>query len=254
MTDFLTRLIQRQTGMVPTIEPRRPSMFASDGFGKSGSGLGAIDGEVGPVFLQAAVSAEHQPASHLGEPIEGKPFDRGDANVSMIPLVTNRLEPRQPILQRGERSLAPSDEMTAREPSSEPHFEDQIRPTPPMSLKPIAPVAAPMTNDASRQPEAVGSRSQLEPPRSVLPVRLVRHDFGIEGAPLSAPAPLATTGSKRRPEQGAPEPAESPVHVTIGRIEVSAVTAPSAPARKPSGRQPSMTLEQYLSGRRGTGV
>ncbi|HEY5810729.1 MAG TPA: hypothetical protein VIT67_22355 [Povalibacter sp.] len=48
-----------------------------------------------------------------------------------------------------------------------------------------------------------------------------------------------------------PHVAEPPVHVTIGRIEVTAVTAAPAPKRGPASRNASMPLQDYLARRRG---
>ena len=44
--------------------------------------------------------------------------------------------------------------------------------------------------------------------------------------------------------------AEPPVQVTIGRIEVTAVTSASPPKRTPSPRKPSLSLEDYLARQR----
>jgi len=57
----------------------------------------------------------------------------------------------------------------------------------------------------------------------------------------------------RRIDRGAPVEETTEVHVSIGRIEVTAVhEAPPAPQRQPPRTKP-MSLEQYLARRRGGG-
>ncbi len=104
------------------------------------------------------------------------------------------------------------------------------------------------------QPFAESPRSALVP----LP-RLVPQDEAEARHPVressSAPTPLTSrTRMEREATFPSREPAEPPVQVTIGRIEVSAVTATPSPSRKTPVRQPSMGLQEYLSRRQGRGA
>lgn len=68
----------------------------------------------------------------------------------------------------------------------------------------------------------------------------------------SAPTSMLSTESTRtRSDSLAQEVSEPPIYVTIGRIEVTALTAPSLPKRKAAARPPSMSLQDYLTRRQG---
>jgi hypothetical protein len=74
------------------------------------------------------------------------------------------------------------------------------------------------------------------------------------GSPArETPAPIVRSTVDRGPRSNGPAaPPPAPVHVTIGRIEVRATTpaADRPPVRRPAP-QPRLSLEDYLSGRRG---
>ena len=99
-----------------------------------------------------------------------------------------------------------------------------------------APVAAPRRPDPGRRQGAI------HPPRAPL-VRLE--------TPAASPTPLARRSARpgALAHDGAPEPPV--VQVSIGRIEVRAVT-PAGPAPpRPSAPAPAMSLDEYLRSRRG---
>ena len=66
---------------------------------------------------------------------------------------------------------------------------------------------------------------------------------------LTAPAQLTHGAGSAQERAG--DNTETPVHVTIGRIEVTAVTAPQAQPRPSSPRKPPMSLNDYLARRQG---
>lgn len=84
----------------------------------------------------------------------------------------------------------------------------------------------------------------LPPVRPTVPARA-----GIQGAatPLARHRQPAAPASAQHP---APHDA-APIQVTIGRVEVRAVTAPTAPAEPRRKATPSLSLEQYLRNRHG---
>jgi len=83
--------------------------------------------------------------------------------------------------------------------------------------------------------------------------RLVRQDSSL-ARPIDAPPSLiAAPVSRGRLDGIDRDTAEPPVQVTIGRIEVTAVAAPPASKRKTAPRQPSMSLQEYLTRRQGKG-
>lgn len=84
------------------------------------------------------------------------------------------------------------------------------------------------------------------------PPRLVEAHHDMVRSAAAAPPSLASGEVMgRRTEPTHAVPPEPPVEVTIGRIEVTAVsTAPDA-KRKSGSRRPTMSLEEYLTRRQG---
>ena len=55
-----------------------------------------------------------------------------------------------------------------------------------------------------------------------------------------------------RPSQGGPADTTTEVHVSIGRIEVTAIHEPAAPAQRPAARRKApVSLDEYLARRQG---
>ena len=87
------------------------------------------------------------------------------------------------------------------------------------------------------------------------------HDAAREAPPLLPSQPLArvlppqaSTGSIPPPAMAARPPVEetTEVHVTIGRIEVTAVHEALPPRREPARPRKPKSLEEYLAQRRGS--
>lgn len=112
-------------------------------------------------------------------------------------------------------------------------------------------------NNAAPAVEArLGNKVAPEsPPRETdveLPPRLMTRVVESHQVQSSAPTSMLSTESTRtRSDSLAQEVSEPPIHVTIGRIEVTALTAPSLPKRKAAARPPSMSLQDYLTRRQG---
>lgn len=76
------------------------------------------------------------------------------------------------------------------------------------------------------------------------------HDQGRTPPQVDAPVSLVGAGSSTERAQNLPQAvAEPSVQVTIGRIEVTTVPAPSPPKRTPAARKPAMSLGDYLARR-----
>jgi hypothetical protein len=105
---------------------------------------------------------------------------------------------------------------------------------------------------AIRRPEIVTERVTHIERVEVVP-RLIGQDISPARRTDAPPSLVAALVSAERPDGIGDRTAEAPVQVTIGRIEVTAVTGPPAPKRKAGTRQPSMSLHEYLTRRQGTG-
>jgi hypothetical protein len=99
-----------------------------------------------------------------------------------------------------------------------------------------------------RQP-AAQERAVIPPPR------LVEAQQATPMAARVTPPSLLFTGPQgQRGDAAGATSSEPPVHVTIGRIEVTALPASSPPGRKSAARPPSMSLADYLARRQGRGA
>ncbi len=246
MSDFVTRLVDRQTGAATVIQPRIASMFAppvsqagpvdSPGIdapppleeanrrGVDSSPTSERQGEV-PAH-SAQQPGRMMPGSQISAPALGK-----RRHVESVPA---------PLVRNAPLGLSrPADETPAvpREGSARTHdHTSRFQPA--------------VTGRAKE--DRADSALELPAPRIEPPPRLVetRHD-----TPRSAAAPppslVSGIGTRRRAEQEHAASTESPVEVTIGRIEVTAVSAAAEQKRKPASRRPAMSLEDYLTRRQG---
>jgi hypothetical protein len=171
--------------------------------------------------------------------------------------------------------LLPEPERPARREAGE--VEAEAPPSPPAAPARSARRTAPEPLlEPARGPERAGAP---EPPRSRS--RRMRED--AEGPPAAEPAPVASAARPEgdRPRRAAPAllplrpnrerprgtiapPASAPgdasertadetsdIHVSIGRIEITAVHEAPAPKRRAARTGPALTLEEYLGRRRG---
>jgi hypothetical protein len=248
MSDFLTRLVERQAGRVATIQPRIPSMFVS-----------ALDGLDVPTPEPSPMSALHPTGE--GTPEEGGRLPVRPAEVELLTA----------------RSMAPTASLSFRAASPD-RDQPSVRPglnVPTDQSSTMERLDAPLPHSSHRQPVRFQSSASEPAPISValqsgrlhhadpalgenieLPPRLVESPIGVRGQLVAAPPSLVSTGfSGKGSERNTLGEAEPPtVQVSIGRIEVTAVTSPPLPKRKSASRQPSMSLQDYLSRRQGRGT
>lgn len=254
MSNFLNRLIQRHSGTIPTVQPRRPSMFAQespdDWSGERQST--ALESDSTPV--QPAQSIAH-PTRVVAQPSEHtERRHRPAAPRDTAPPFQEQPAPLQSIRHQ-DTSDVPSPERPGHSVSEgAPHSPRQVTDLPAARRSDRLSAPSPENGDRSTSPSALVRTEGAKARQPIDPIRLLpAHPFtGSETS--QAPAPLLPSGHPDR-RQGRPGTVsfETPVQVTIGRIEVSAVTAPAQPKRSQAARQPSMTLQEYLSKRRGRG-
>ncbi len=98
-------------------------------------------------------------------------------------------------------------------------------------------VARDADDDFRLVPDDAGTRAAADrPPRTTR-----AHSVSVQRAAVARRDSMSATNA------GAPEPTE--VHVTIGRIEVTAVHMPATPNPKPADRARAMSLDEYLAQR-----
>ena len=209
--------------------------------------------------------------------------------VAVLPSRFSSLHPLQGILEHAQSGQSPGDDETspwtqAGLPPVVSPMAAQRRTAAPFQPGPAAPIVLASesrrrANESALSPAAVPVKSPGAP--EVSPIHLVQNRAGDNAgrarpasaqatSPAAAVLPAMPAFQKARvaptPAQDAwplsdaslaqrmPRPQDDGpvVHVTIGRIEVVAHTAPAqAPPRSPAPRQPSVTLADYLRGSHG---
>ena len=250
MSDFLTRLVQRHRGEVPTVRPRLAPLFAP-GVGPAADQLSE---EI--AWSQPARTRAPEPTSTGESEHRAMPTAEGESHVTppTLPIVNRVVEVPSPVRQPARESAeeAPRRQVPAHEtaPANEEHRHRLDR----TATAPSAPVKPHAASDAVTTPipRTVTERVTHTVREEVIP-RLTRPDIS-SARPFDAPPSLIAAPVSAGPlgdiDRGTAEP---PVQVTIGRIEVTAVAAPQTPKRKTAPRQPSMSLQEYLARRRGKG-
>lgn len=247
MSDFLTRLIQRQTGTLPSVQPRPRSMFApaTDQLGFSIIHEPAMPESAHEEVRRQApegpsrVAPTRPSTSAINAPLSTEtPVGR----IQAVPVVqTPDVAEPSPTATKVEGRAA-WDEATSRTQ------EPPIRPF----LLPGAPVGSELNRRrAEDRPERPGRTEAATRPLMTPPPPLVRSPRTRPSSALAAPPslrPAEQSSQRARADRMNEEP---PVQVTIGRIEVTAQPTPAAPKRKAGSRPPSMSLEDYLARRHG---
>jgi hypothetical protein len=254
MSDFLARLVQRQWGQIPTIQPRLPSVFTpvmdQMGFQETEGGIDTtaplIKGQTPQVTLERQWVREPERPKSDETLLTSRAFQPMVESHSVNRLGTEapkspRVSDATPLvdvqsIQRTHVTEMPrmsaqrqiNDEGIRTQPQTRPHQdgrgEESLHPVPSdiAGSMAIPRLAEPRVRNQARTPQ------QAEAPRSLV------------GAGSSA----------ERAQNIPPTLAESPVQVTIGRIEVTAVTQAAPAKRAATPRKPTMSLDEYLARRR----
>jgi hypothetical protein len=250
MSDFVTRLVQRQLGQLATVEPRMPSLFASTAPASPAQIVEDVPAE--EFGLPQSVNL---PLRLVDSPPTGVAREREQSAASGVNQASDRSTMQQQEQTQGVNRPAEQTETRSNgriianveqvRAVTRPLVERQVS-IPGPSASVVLPVSTQIIFPGA---PPVGRESQREQSRSArsAPQRLVE----MRAATLTiAPPRLKTVAHEsaaalKRDQRGE----EPPVHVTIGRIEVTAVTTPPQPKRAPVPRKPSMSLDDYLARR-----
>ena len=218
MTHFLARLVERARGTAPRVEPIIAPRFAPAPVSET-----APEGETPPVV---------RPAPGTSSPAE--PAVSRVASEATKPSVTIRTRrDAEPAPLSADPPEAPL--QIVREALLVPQPADRPEP----DLSPVVRQTEIETGPDSMAENGGAREEGLPRPRTARP------------GPVIPAGPRALRGMKRAAESPNESRTEPPiVRVTIGRIEVRAAPAPSAPAHKPAPRSgPKLTLDAYLKSR-----
>jgi hypothetical protein len=278
MSDFLRNVLRRGAGLAPVLAPRPPDLLgeAAEIMRESEP----VDASRAVLTPQTPVEARTLPAPsaslasvpHAITPATGKQLEPAATPSAATPASSETGPPVRPasVPERAiEMTLPPASPAAPREqavlapalaaavvltPVSEPVPE--IPPNRPLPvIEPLPPPSRaeshPPQQEASRQPVV---RREAEPPAVYLPPEIRQ-----EPAPEVMPGPsrpVTPAVAEAFPDGGAdrlepgpqePEATSSPVHVTIGRIEVR--HAVPIPRRQPRGFDDLAAARRYLDRR-----
>ena len=245
MSDFLTRLAARQLGQIATIEPRVAPLY------------GVAKETRNPSFAENTeyrrVTNEQDSMAMPGRTTiqtRGRfPAHADDAVPTTQPsLVQTRVGSHEPTQRIDGQSLGADSRINKAGPFT-------IEASSPMGSSNGEPPA-----NFPRRPETELENTELRP-LQLMPVGPVTRTTPVASMPLVKPIhsgltePLneltaaAVFGSEEgRWREQAQRDRETPVHVTIGRIEVTAMTA-AAPVKRAPVRKQTMSLDDYLARR-----
>lgn len=247
MSDFLTRLVDRQAGTVAMVRPRIPSMFTPPAGRTVPSDLPVIDSSVPQADPHHTSPASIHKSDRQGELLT-QPDSREEQSSDFGPRPTPRAAP-------GQRQAASSPAPFVQNASAvRPQLAHQTVTSPHVSLVTIPNQAQSRQTEATERNVAGDIDSASLPPAVGVepPSRLVATGHAMPRSAAAAPPSLASGAIMgRRTEPTHAVPPEAPVEVTIGRIEVTAVSSAPETKWKSTSRRPAMSLEEYLTRRQG---
>jgi hypothetical protein len=275
VSDFFARLAARARGDAPVVRPRLPSRFED---AEPAAAPSEADHAAGWEEAVPAPRTLRRPAAIEETAVADPPRARPPRSVpappptapaasqaaphparrALAPEPADAPEPASaaaPPVVTAARAQAPR---TAAEPEPQPRAraprEDVREPRLPRERAPLAtppepsprrdPVRTPRADDA--QPARIAPRAAA-PELPVIP-RVVRT---VTDVPAAIVPRVTRAVPERRPAQAAPPPAETTIHVTIGRIEVRAAAATASERGREAVPSAVMSLGDYLEARSG---
>lgn len=281
MADFITRLAERALGVAPVVQPVMPSIFAPEPITHSTS----LEWDSETTTSPGDLDWPRTPAAWVTPPTldapTGRPEDAamvqqedrsGDALSSATPgspRETPESRYRPPHLgepdssergtMTGKEDQRDSSRTTARHPQTPPETRSEAlhraEPGPTRRGLPLGPPSAEEeSGEAVFRPLRTllerGQRETLPPVPS--PGAQASLDTGEDAPPPVAPRivrPQLDGYLERGPQEprvAAPESSEPAIRVTIGRIEVRAITLPPPVPPAPARPVPELSLDDYL--------
>jgi hypothetical protein len=268
MSHLLTRLADRALGIAPTIEPVRAPMFGGEpaGYGETAehetTGFAYGDIVTGPHADQPAT----RETSDAFSSTTASQLEQGSTPDSSVQPVASRVlhEPsaveedipfkRSANGQQQSREPVDSSALAARPPSLT--ETNAVDPEPPATaLSPVTSQASrsidsqsPADEQGAKEADIFSERSASSDPLAQAPAESLLRPRDLKLASFSTQSAIDTFPQERNNAQTR----QPTIKVTIGRIEVRAVTTP--PVQQPRQRkkpQPSLSLDDYLKQRAG---
>lgn len=251
MSDYLTHLVARALAPAPIVRPRLASFFEpppTSGVLNAGRVFGSETNEEATVNqdrvqdFEAAASSQSMPAK--AEP-GGRPtsVELASASASSVhsaqisSIADNHGKSGEP------RPASPAPRSSRREEAHSPSEQDQDRQPSVPTVFPSRTISAPVpVSTVSKQSDLTPhSRPEQSPPPLLVPPR---RNGRPPDPPRNVRSPRAPVDSPMQKEYAPTLP--QAIHVTIGRLEIRAVTPPAAQPRPQSSRGSVVSLEDYL--------
>lgn len=232
MSGLLRRLASRALGVMPTVRPVVGRTPEADLRATAPAPVLTFDSGVEP---------ETAPRRNAGDPPS-----RAGSEIAPSTSVEQRLPSRTEHAAMALAVPPPSKHF----PPPSPMGAAEARAVPPVAASGSTPPAAPPTADAEvdgARPAPVhrteASRASTRDAPLLLPPQRVGRALPAQA--IAAANPLPAGPAKSASEE------TTEVHVTIGRIEVTAVQEAPRPRREPARPRKPKSLEEYLAGRQG---
>lgn len=261
MSHYLQNIAARSLDATPTVQPRLAARFETV-TNPAGAANGATNIEVeeareDPAISPAAASPQTiSPALSHAQPDGSVPVASSSSVRPIVPLPTETIRPLPPT-----SLITPTPTAAVPPQSSAPPLasEDDVSPArPPHAaaeaserLRPESPEAA----DAPQRLSPILDKAISAPGRSPDP-NLAQTTSPPERSPAANPSPLLQPIQPAPAPQAHPAPSpapapQPPIQVTIGRIDVQAITLPAtARPRMTKSSPPQSSLADYLKARR----
>lgn len=249
MTGFLQRLAQRANGSARTVRAASGARFAPEPLVHEAPMPEGAPAIWGTAPFQPADTPAGAGPGHLSDPV----FAPADAPRPKTAQAARRGQtaatasaPAPLLAPAGEAAAAPSPARAARSRASmsNPDTPDTVDET--RAVRRANPAtSAPGTPG----PDAISSTTPpaTEPAAWPQVEPLLAPTIRVRWPASAAQPPLA-----RRPSPSGPADTTTEVHVSIGRIEVTAIHEPAAPAQRPVARRKApVSLDEYLARRQG---
>lgn len=245
MTGFLQRLAQRANGTARTVRAASGARFAPEPLGHST-----------PIPQEAPAPEARTPFEPAGS-TTGTPPGAGPGRVP-DPVFARADARRQRAAEpprRGQTAATAS----APAPLQEPADVTAAAPSPARAARAKASMTTPRPPHPVDEAPAARSANPPVPPGPDAPLATASLPDWPQVEPLLAPTirvrwptSAALPPQGHQPGRGGPADTTTEVHVSIGRIEVTAIHEPAAPAQRPAARRKApVSLDEYLARRQG---
>ncbi|MDZ4294097.1 MAG: hypothetical protein U1C47_19540 [Hydrogenophaga sp.] len=249
MTGFLQRLAQRANGAARTVRAAPGARFAPEPLGHGT-----------PLQEEAPAPDATAPFQPAGTPPGAGPSRFSD------PVFSPAEARRQQVAETPRRGQTTATRSNP-DPLLAPADEAAAAPSPARTTHTKTPMPTPGTPDTANETRAVrnanpatstpatpkpDTTSSTPPSNSEPPAWRQVEPLLAPAIRVRWPASAALPPLSHRPSQGGPADTTTEVHVSIGRIEVTAIHEPAAPAQRPAARRKApVSLDEYLARRQG---